>query len=829
MDIECNIDNNDKNNNNVSKCNVCESYGPDHSFRTKNRIGRTDFDVNNNSDNYVSLYGNMKDKYLKLSNLSTENDYAISFLCIVNEEYVLGACITAYSHRLMLKDSKFVDNVDLIILCDEYIYKNYYSILSTYFDKVIMVETINKDISNKYKFSEKYKRWISKSLTKWKVLNMAQYKKILFVDIANIPVDVSVYDYFKTDNIEIIVRKKKGYNTVDCLNKKYKSNIDKKLTYEKYIDSFDNKENSIYGTMHGSFVCIKPNKELYDKYVKFTDKIYSDGIYSIYTSGPDETSLFYFLNSNYGDKVKDVCIINKLVPWDDKVYIDESKMISYTSYYKPWIKPRILCWDEELLWHDIYDMMIDNTYNNNLDQLYKLILRRTTNLYKKLYGNPKTKRRATKCFTRPRLSNMKILSRKYKLRPDDHDKINSLENKNDGYGIITNTVKVLIGNHLEYTNEMIKNIKDDIKSGKKVNLISRSIGLSTNLSKNSKSNYSLLNEKDLSKYIYRHIVTSELLSKLSSKHRNEARNIVARYIFSRKTYSNAEKKARKEAKKVGKNVSKVVEEIIDIVKKNKTNNDIKNVKVMFEGDHANISYDYKNENNNLSFNIRRDLGDSINYINLIKEYLYYITFTDSTQRWSMNKIFYDKINKHMLPDINIDKGKYFVCFADMWNIPPQSKNNSKNNNKMIGYNSPTVAGIEPSSRGPWTGHDSMLEIVNEYDSNKPLTFYINPPFTEHMLCRVAEESIKFAEKVCDMELNFIINIVVVGPYWSDSKFVSQLDASEFKKKVYDGGDYKSKNTHVYHSTIIGNDGSPHKVFSPKGFKSVVYTYTTKNC
>ena len=120
MDIECDIDNNDKNNNNISKCNVCESYGQDHSFRTKNRIGRTNFDVNN-SDNYVSLYGNMKDKYLKLSNLSTENDYAISFLCIVNEEYVLGACITAYSHRLMLKDSKFVDNVDLIILCDEYI------------------------------------------------------------------------------------------------------------------------------------------------------------------------------------------------------------------------------------------------------------------------------------------------------------------------------------------------------------------------------------------------------------------------------------------------------------------------------------------------------------------------------------------------------------------------------------------------------------------------------------------------------------------------------------------------------------------------------------
>jgi hypothetical protein len=369
-------------------------------------------------------------------------------MCIINPEYVIGACISAYAHGKYLKEAGRYDDTDLVIMCDAQIYYEYFNTLIKFFHKVILIEPIHKHRSDKYKFPPKYRSWIEYSLTKWKVLSLMQYMKVLFVDITVMPVDAKLYDCLDTDNIEIIVRHKINYDIDICMNNEYKVNFNV-ASYGDYCNQFarsemhNNLDASIYGTMEGSFLCIKPSLELYNQYISFIDTVYSDGLYSIYSSTPDETSMFYFLHKYHLDKVNDVCHIHSLVPWDNREYIPQSYAFRFTSMLKPWTKPRIICWDEEILWHDIYDKLQRDYYGHkntildeSLNELYENTLIDKMNFYKK-YSKSK---RYKKSFNDIRTEDVEaFLLKKFKISD-----INVLENKfkNETYGDIHDKITI---------------------------------------------------------------------------------------------------------------------------------------------------------------------------------------------------------------------------------------------------------------------------------------------------------------------------------------------------------------------------------------------------
>ena len=66
---------------------------------------------------------------------------------MLKDHYVVAACISAFAHKSIINHYNL--DIELIIMCDEYIYKKYKSILKYYFDKVKKIDLIkynSKDI-----------------------------------------------------------------------------------------------------------------------------------------------------------------------------------------------------------------------------------------------------------------------------------------------------------------------------------------------------------------------------------------------------------------------------------------------------------------------------------------------------------------------------------------------------------------------------------------------------------------------------------------------------------------------------------------------------------
>ena len=354
---------------------------------------------------------------------------AIFMMCIINDHYIIGACIAAYCHRKLLISAGIKDTTDIVIMCDDKIYDRYHKLLinPVLFDLVIKLDLRMFPDAGKYNYSKmKYSSWIGASLNKWKILDHDEYNRIMFVDIALLPVDQRLYDLFKISEPGVLMREnflhktKDTYNCADgqnIKNKRFDSSTD--ITYDQYL-----RDEAIYGTIHGNLVIVEPNKDLYRKYVEMTDVLYDKtGIYSIYKSGPDETSLFYFF-LKMGIMVHTICHENAVIPWDEPGLIDVAKGYEFSAIYKPWTKPKVLCWPEELLWRDIYDIMIKHIVKSDpssysvLNELFKKTMVET--YFRYINSDSKTQNK--------NYGNKFVL--RYKKEMDDIKKITSADSYN---------------------------------------------------------------------------------------------------------------------------------------------------------------------------------------------------------------------------------------------------------------------------------------------------------------------------------------------------------------------------------------------------------------
>ena len=297
-----------------------------------------------------------KKKYLhyknKVLNFKSDNGdkYGIFMLCMLKDHYVLGACIGAYNHRHYLKSIN--KQVELVIMCDSYIYDKYKNTLKFYFDRVIKIKLKTYKLNEEYlsmcgyNFNKKY-NWLQYSLSKWICIKYEEYKKILFLDVDILVNNSKFYKLF-------------DYNTPAFHNVRYKKkcvnnnsyNYDLGNDFKYYIKHNFNK----YGSIDGGICLIKPDKNTYTEYYKFIDKTFKKGLYSKKDSGPDETSLFYFYSKN-NKQLYDICKDYAVIPWEFFKFNKVAKAYNFLSFVKPWIKPKFLSWKEESVWIDLFNSM----------------------------------------------------------------------------------------------------------------------------------------------------------------------------------------------------------------------------------------------------------------------------------------------------------------------------------------------------------------------------------------------------------------------------------------------------------------------------------------
>ena len=119
-----------------------------------------------NLSSYVTQYGGTDD----ISKNKIDKKNAIFMMVIINDHYVIGACIAAFCHKKFLSKMND-DKPDLVIMCDEIIYRKYHEVLEIFFDRVEKIELRNFPAKPSYNFHSKYSSWITLSLNKWQIMN----------------------------------------------------------------------------------------------------------------------------------------------------------------------------------------------------------------------------------------------------------------------------------------------------------------------------------------------------------------------------------------------------------------------------------------------------------------------------------------------------------------------------------------------------------------------------------------------------------------------------------------------------------------------------------
>jgi hypothetical protein len=301
---------------------------------------------------YEHKYYQLKKKIGGKPNKNNKN--AVLMLCMLKDHYVLAACIASFYHRKFIAKTK--RNIELVVMCDDYIYSNYKNTLEGYFDRIVKIDLKDYGISKKYIYADFKYTWMRYSLDKWECMQYDEYDKLLFMDVDILPNDASLYDVFDF-GIPCIHN---VYSKKECKNG-HTLNYDMgNMTYDDYLKNVVKK----YGSLDGGIILFKPDKQVHREYYDFVKKLYPDGIYSIFGTGPDETSLFYYLNTKFKN-VYGMCDEFSVTPWTrggiekEKLLelIKVAKSYNFISTVKPWTRPKFLVYAEESIWHDIYKIM----------------------------------------------------------------------------------------------------------------------------------------------------------------------------------------------------------------------------------------------------------------------------------------------------------------------------------------------------------------------------------------------------------------------------------------------------------------------------------------
>jgi len=265
------------------------------------------------------------------------------FMLIFNKlHYLVGGFISGYIHKKFIK--KLGLEIELVVMVDKKI-NEYREELLKVFDRVELVELLEIRLNKEYYYANKYSSWMKNSITKWEILKYEEYEKILFIDVDILAVEENFYKIFeiRTPAVE------RGYKVSD-----------RKIELEEISDRKEFREEEYYKaskhlkkSLDGGLVLIKPERRLYEEYIKFI-KICEgrEGYISLSSSGADETSLLLFLVYYMKKDIYTISKENSVILWEEKE-LKKINGINYLCLIKPWVKMPIISWPEENIYHRI--------------------------------------------------------------------------------------------------------------------------------------------------------------------------------------------------------------------------------------------------------------------------------------------------------------------------------------------------------------------------------------------------------------------------------------------------------------------------------------------
>lgn len=310
----------------------------------------------NISESYYKKYLEYKNRYVVLKAGSKKD--ALVMLCMINEAYVVGACISAYIHRLFLRKNNIDSKISIVIMVDDTIYNSHKTLLLRYFDKVILIPLIKIQYEEGYKPLLRYSKWLEFSLSKLYCLNLTEYSKILFIDIGILPISSEFYNLFELTPPGFVyfdplahVKKDMSY-LYDCKHGS-KHKIENISSFMEYVKISTNK------FVSPSLFLLEPNESDYTDLIKMINQWYQFGIYSNNTFGPDAATLTYFFLYHKNMVFSQICFeyLGHLSRPAYNTPEFRKKTKSYVfqmSPIKPWMKPIFLLWNDELIWKYIY-------------------------------------------------------------------------------------------------------------------------------------------------------------------------------------------------------------------------------------------------------------------------------------------------------------------------------------------------------------------------------------------------------------------------------------------------------------------------------------------
>jgi lipopolysaccharide biosynthesis glycosyltransferase len=269
--------------------------------------------------------------------------YAYVCLVMKGDMYIPGAIVVAHSIK------KTGTSNDIICMVTPDVSPGGIKQLQIVFDYVQLVDYIEaktKHLRNK-KIEGRYGAWKSVAYTKWNLMKLIQYKKVMFMDA----------DLVVVKNIDSLFELQTPAGTFSLSQAKP---FAKKGVYNPYKTVMHGRHVDKKEIMKGfeSFVCIgtslviTPDEKHFEAYIKMVKSMEPFGFEWCY-NGPDEQSIVWFYNNVLGVSWTHISQSYNMIPWKQKGWMPRGRnkphVLHYVCEEKPWVLNRN-AWDDLALW-----------------------------------------------------------------------------------------------------------------------------------------------------------------------------------------------------------------------------------------------------------------------------------------------------------------------------------------------------------------------------------------------------------------------------------------------------------------------------------------------
>jgi lipopolysaccharide biosynthesis glycosyltransferase len=257
----------------------------------------------------------------------SKKEYAYVCLVMKGDRYVPGAIVAAHSIR------KSKTPHDIICMVTNDVTADAVCNLRKVFDRVVNVDYIEFKTApmRNTKIQALYGNWISQSYTKWNVLMMVSYKKILFMDCDLVVVKNMDHLFYlnapaATFSMALNVKGNKRFNPYTTHHGEYVKRNEIAVGYDRFL-------------CISTSMLLVPNIKHFKQYINMMKKLEPYKARCI--NGSDESSIVWFYDRILKERWTHIHQAYNMIPWK-KYWLPKKGKFSkpfvqhYTGKDKPW-------------------------------------------------------------------------------------------------------------------------------------------------------------------------------------------------------------------------------------------------------------------------------------------------------------------------------------------------------------------------------------------------------------------------------------------------------------------------------------------------------------